>query len=178
MNHLAYFTRIVLGTGLLTLCNWLPNYCYATSQVVAKPTSSLDRLLDKQKVNPVTIIKLLPFEILAGKATSYADLSVKLNNSWEEVIKVEITRIEIVTVKSEEVLLSSRSQELELPTKISLQPGENRILHYRLKSEQKIYQKGQKVYARIYYRQDEQLLERAISSQPQAVAFTIPQKSF
>ena len=77
MNHLAYFTPIVLGTSLLILCNWLPNYCYATSQVVAKSTSSLDRLLDRQKVNPVTITKLLPFEILAGKATSYADLSVR-----------------------------------------------------------------------------------------------------
>ena len=50
MDHLANLTRIVLGTSLLILCNCLSNYSNTPSQVVPKHISSLNRLLDQQRI--------------------------------------------------------------------------------------------------------------------------------
>ena len=171
MSHLINFTRIAMGTSLLALCSWLSDYCQTFYNIKATARSPLIELL-REKINPVTVVKLVPMEILAGTATSYADLTIELDNSQPETIALEITRIEIVAV-TQEVLLTSRSL-IDLSTEITLKPGKTETLQYRLQSEDKVYKKGQKVYARVYYRQDEQQLARAIVSQPQAAAFMIP----
>ncbi len=118
-------------------------------------------------------VKLVPYEILVEKATSYADISLTMSNLSQNDIKIEVEQIEIVTAGSERVLMSSTHQDLKLPAKIAIQPGESRILEYRLKSESKIYQPGQYVIARISYRQNEQT-EQVVQSSPEAVALMIP----
>lgn len=69
--------------------------------------------------------------------------------------------------------MSSTLQGLSLPAKISLQSGESQVLKYRLKSESKLYQRGQEAIAQIHYKQDGQT-EKFVQSDPEPVAFMIP----
>jgi Holliday junction resolvase len=66
--------------------------------------------------------------------------------------------------------MSSTPQDLALPPIVSLQPGENRVVEYRLKSESKVYKRGQQVMALIHYRQDAQP-ETTVESPAEQVAF-------
>lgn len=46
-----------------------------------------------KKANVATTVKLLPYEILAGTATSYADISFTISNTTEKDTELEVTKI-------------------------------------------------------------------------------------
>ncbi|MBD2541255.1 hypothetical protein H6G60_20930 [Coleofasciculus sp. FACHB-SPT36] len=118
-------------------------------------------------------IKLLPYEILAGTTISYADISLGFTNPSKKNQLIEISQIEIVPAKSEEVLMSATPQELERPAKVVLKPGESKVLEYRLKCKSKIYRRGENAIARIHYQLNGQT-QTVAQSDSQAVAFMIP----
>jgi hypothetical protein len=126
-----------------------------------------------QRANMKMTIKLLPYEILAGTAISYADISLGFSNSSKKNQAIEISQIEIVPQNSEQVLMSATPQELERPAKVVLKPGESKVLEYRLKCKSKIYQRGENAIARIHYLLNGQT-QTVAHSDSQAVAFMIP----
>ncbi|MBD1897031.1 hypothetical protein [Coleofasciculus sp. FACHB-129] len=128
---------------------------------------------NSQRANMTMTIKLLPYEILARTAISYADISLSFTNPSKKNQLIEISKIEIVPAKSEEVLMSATPQELERPAKVVLKPGESKVLEYRLKCKSKIYRRGENAIAHIHYQLNGQT-QTVAQSESQAVAFMIP----
>jgi hypothetical protein len=118
-------------------------------------------------------VKLLPYEILAGKATSYADISLTVSNTTGQPIEVEVKRLEIMASDSQQVLMNATPQMLQLPNKITLKSKESKVLEYRLQSQSQLYQRGQNVIAQIHYQVNGQP-EQVVYSSSETVALMIP----
>ena len=125
---------------------------------------------DLSSLNLPLTVKLLPYQVFDKKALSYADILLNITNTSTETVEIEITQLLVVTSGNNQVLMSSTPQDLALPPIVSLQPGENRVVEYRLKSESKVYKRGQQVMALIQYRQDAQP-ETTVESPAEQVAF-------
>ncbi|MFE1748442.1 hypothetical protein [Coleofasciculus sp. H7-2] len=151
-------------------------FAIAQTNLLSSPQQSLNRGkqigINSQRANMTMTIKLLPYEILAGTAISYADISLAFTNTSKKNQLIEISQIEIVPANSEQVLMSATPQELERPAKVVL-PGESQVLEYRLKCKSKIYRRGEKAIARIHYQLNGQP-QTVAQSDSQAVAFMIP----
>ncbi|MEW5857026.1 MAG: hypothetical protein AB1861_06545 [Cyanobacteriota bacterium] len=149
----------------------------AQTNLISSPQQNLNRErqigINSQRANMTMTIKLLPYEISAGTAISYADISLTFTNPSKKNQVIEISQIEIVPVNSEEVLMSATPQELERPAKVVLKPGESKVLEYRLKCKSKIYRRGENAIARIHYQLNGQT-QTVAQSDSQAVAFMIP----
>ncbi len=178
MDFLTGLTCLTLGTGLMISSSPQLEPIHSTFvapvRTYAQRTNSQPNYLQSlRKTDVPATVKLLPYEIVAGKTTSYADISLTISNKTRQNIEVAVTSIEVVSSSSDSVLMSSTPQELKLPVKISLKPRENQVLEYRLKSESKLYQRGQKVMAQIRY-QTNNSTEKIAQSGSEAVAFMIP----
>jgi hypothetical protein len=132
-----------------------------------------NNLQNVRRTDVSVTVKLVPYQMSNGEATSYADVSLTISNTTGRNVELEVTHLAIVPSGSEQVLMSSTPHELKLPGKISLKPEESGVLEYRLKSEAKVYQRGQKVIAQIRYRINTQT-EQVVQSSPRGVAFMIP----
>lgn len=152
-------------------------FTIAQTNLRDSPQQSLSRKRqigsNSQRANMTMTIKLLPYEILAGTAISYADISLTFTNPSKKNQVIEISQIEIVPANSEQVLMSATPQELERPAKVVLKPGESKVLEYRLKCKSKIYRRGENAIARIHYQLNGQT-QTVAHSDSQAVAFMIP----
>ena len=162
---------LTLGMSFVILCVQPSSDGCSTSAIEAIANTQLSKLLSYRTDMQITV-KLLPYEILAGKARSYADISLTVANMSENETEVKVSHIEVVASDSKQVLLSSSPEKLGLPTTISLKPKENKALDYRLQSESRVYQRGQDVFARIVYCQNGH--EQLSQSNSEAVAFMIP----
>lgn len=118
-------------------------------------------------------IKLLPYEILAGTATSYADIVLTLVNTSLQDLTLEVTQIAIVEVDAGRVLMQADPPAFGLPQKVVLQPGARQSFQYRLQEKAKRYRSDQPVQAQIHYRRGRQP-EQIILSSPETVTFMIP----
>ncbi len=153
------------------------DFALVKTNLRSSPLQSLSRERqigsNSQRANMTMTIKLLPYEILARTAISYADISLSFTNPSKKNQLIEISKIEIVPAKSEEVLMNATPQELERPAKVVLKPGESKVLEYRLKCKSKIYRRGENAIARIHYQLNGQS-QTVAQSKSQAVAFMIP----
>lgn len=173
MYFLTSLTCLTLGASLTLSYNPQWELSNSTSVPHVRTYSQANKLQTYKRGDMSVTVKLVPYQVLNGEVTSYADVSLTISNTTERNIEVEVTRIEIVGSGSEQVLMSSTPQELKLPDRISLKPGESRVLEYRLKSKSKIYQRGHKVIAKIRYQTNSQA-EQVVQSSPRGVAFMIP----
>ncbi|MBD2048353.1 hypothetical protein H6F78_22610 [Coleofasciculus sp. FACHB-64] len=152
-------------------------FTIAQTNLRDSPQQSLSRErqigINSQRANMTMTIQLLPYEILAGTAISYADISLVFTNLSKKNQVIEISQIEIVPVNSEQVLMSATPQELERPAKVLLKPGESKVLEYRLKCKSKIYRRGENAIAHIHYQLNGRT-QTVAQSESQAVAFMIP----
>lgn len=162
---------LTLGMSFVILCVQPSSDGCSTSTIEAIANTQPNKLLS-YRTDMLVTVKLLPYEILAGKATSYADISVTVANQSENEMEVKVSHIEVVATDSQQVLLSSSPEKLGLPATISLKPKENKALEYRLQSESRVYQRGHDVFARIIYCQNGH--EQLSQSNSEAVAFMIP----
>jgi hypothetical protein len=144
-----------------------------TTFVSATKNVPQDKLYNSRKTNMLMTVKLLPYEILAGKATSYADVSLTLSNPCQQDKEISINNIEILTANLEQILMTSTPESLKVGKKIFLKSGESILLEYRLQSQSQIYQRGQEVIAQISYQLNSET-EKILLSQPEAPAFMIP----
>ncbi|MEP0854754.1 hypothetical protein [Trichocoleus sp. DQ-U1] len=153
------------------------DFAIAQTNLHSLPQQDLNRGkqigINSQRANMMMTIKLLPYEILAGAAISYADISLAFTNTSKKNQLIEISQIEIVPGSSGQVLMSATPQELERPAKVVLKPGESKVLEYRLKCKSKIYRRGENAIARIHYQLNGQT-QTVAQSESQAVAFMIP----
>jgi hypothetical protein len=116
-------------------------------------------------------VKLLPYQVLAARSRSYADILVTITNTSEKPREIEISQIAVLLTDSQQIIMNSTSQELGITNRIIfMPPGENRVLEYRLMSEGQLYRIGQEVMALIYYKQDGEP-ERVIQSNSEGVIF-------
>ena len=136
--------------------------------LMANPTPN--KSTDLSSFNLPLTVKLLPYQVFSKKALSYADILITITNTSTKTVEVEITQLLVVTSENNQVLMSSTPQELALPSKLSLESGETRVLEYRLKSESTLYQRGQEVMALIHYRQNNQP-EAVVESKAEQAAF-------
>ena len=191
MTHFKHIGLIILRTTLLVCCGNLSKSLKTEASYY--PSLPSKRSLKLKETAIVKIGKLHPFEILFREAISYADITLQLVNNQDKTVAIAITNIEIVDLETDQVLLSDKlltvtrqpfpiqknfpkqkKRPLQFPESITLAPKEKITLNYRLKSPNKLYQKGKQVYTKVYYRQDQQLLKKVIYSEPENVAFTIP----
>jgi hypothetical protein len=80
----------------------------------------------------------------------------------------------VLAGESNYVLLNATTQELGVPSQVSMQPGDIKVFNYKLKSESKRYQRGQEVLALIYYRQDGNFTGVAVSNSEQVTVKNSP----
>lgn len=166
--------------GLLTLLAYLAMAStFMTSDTLSSKFKILAPIManaqsnnssDLSSLNLPLTVKLLPYQVFDKKALSCADILLTITNTSTETVEIEISKLLVVTSDNNQVLMSSTPQDLALPPIVSLQPGENRVVEYRLKSESKVYKRGQQVMALIHYRQDAQA-ETTVESPAEQVAF-------
>lgn len=173
MYFLTCLTCLLIGTSLAALCSGDQTKLWNPISLTPTSTNAQQNNLPYRRAGVTVKVKLRPYEILASKATSYADISLTVSNNSEKVVETEVMQINILASGSQQVLMSLTPQELDRPSKVSLQSGESRVLQHRLQSESKLYRRGQDVIAQIHYRQGSQT-ESVVQSEPEAVAFTIP----
>ena len=129
-----------------------------------------DNLPEISGFNIPMTVKLVPYELTTQNGTNYAEISLKISNTSRRSVEVEISQVSVLTGGENHVLLSATPQEVGVSPKISTQPGDVKVLNYRLKSESKRYQSGQKVVALIYYQQDGHLNGVAVSNSEKILA--------
>lgn len=146
-----------LTLGILVFSS-TPQLVLSRSLAVAPATtfsqrinSQPDKLPNVRRADVSVTVKLRAYEFLGGKVVSFADVSLTLSNPTQKNVEFELIRTEIVASDSDKVLMSASRQELKLPHTISLKPGESRVLEYRVKSGDRVYQKGQRVIAKVRY---------------------------
>lgn len=132
-----------------------------------------DNLPEIRGFNIPMTVKLIPYEVTTQNGTNYAEISLNISNTSRRSVEVEISQVTVLTGGENHVLLSATPQDLGVSPNISMQPGDIKVLNYRLKSESKRYQSGQKVVALIYYQQDGHLKGVAVSNSEQVSVKTI-----
>ena len=132
-----------------------------------------DNLPEIRGFNIPMTVKLVPYEVTAQNGTNYAEISLNISNTSRRDVEVQISQVTVLAGGENYVLLSATPQELGLSSKISIQPGDVKVLNYRLKSESKRYQRGQKVVALIYYQQDGHLTGIAVSNSEQVSVYKL-----
>lgn len=172
MSIFKFFTFLL---SVISLCLSGSKYLEMGYYRIKNPmivVSEINNKSNKQLRNMTLTTSLLPYEILAGQATSYADLTLTISNSSLQKIEIIIKRIEIVNVESNKVLMDSVNQNFDLPEEILLKSQEIQTLDYRLISQGNVYQQDQKVLAKVYYH--DSVLDTFTVSNPETVAFMIP----
>lgn len=176
--------KFIAGWSGLTLSTLMfsgsPQLVLSHSRVVAPATtndqgsnSQLSQFFNVRRADVSVTVKLRAYEFLGGKVVSFGDVSLTLTNPTQKNVEFELIQTEIVASDSDKVLMSASRQELKLPNTISLKPGESRVLQYRVKSGDRIYQKGQRVIAKVRYHINGQTAQ-TVQSNVQAVASLIP----
>lgn len=176
MDLLTCFTWMALNGGCLSP-SWHPTKTDAGVIISANRLKPMRPKLPRSPQSPPRnmsiTIKLLPYEILAGTATSYADIAITVANPTTTPIVVTVNQIDITAAATQTVLLRSTPKMLGSARQIRLQAGETRTVDVRLETPTQIYQPGQPVTAVVRYQRNTEP-ERITQSGPESVAFMIP----
>lgn len=173
MNIYLMFASIICVVSFSIFENEDPVISHPTTQNSVIATSKNSKISHTRLNNMTIRASLLPYEILAEEATSYADLTLALSNTLPKSIDISINRIEVLNLESQQVLIDSTFQDFELPVSFKLKTKETKILEYRLQRKSQVYQRHQDVFAKIYY-QENGKTEQFTKSNIEAVAFMIP----
>jgi hypothetical protein len=175
MSLLNCITIFVIGSSLMTSSNFESEPINSNPLVPLNLANKLpDNLPKISGFNVPMIVKLVPYEVPAQGGTNYADVSLKISNTSRRKVEVEISQITVLAGESNYVLLNATTQELGVPSQVSMQPGDIKVFNYKLKSESKRYQRGQEVLALIYYRQDGNFTGVAVSNSEQVTVKNSP----
>src|ERR687885_2880784 len=112
MYFLTALTCLTLGTAVMISCNLQlkPNSFTSIAPVrtyFQKTDSQPNNLQNSRRTDVSVTVKLVPYQMSNGEATSYADVSLTISNTTGRNVELEVTRLEIVASGSEQVLMSS-----------------------------------------------------------------------
>ena len=163
-----YLACLTMGISLMTSCNMASEPTNFASQLPPTMISTPgDNLPNLSGFNIPITVQLIPYEVAGEKVIDYADISLAISNTSRRETTVEIIQIAVLAAGSNQVLLVAMPQELGLPSKVSMNPGETQNLEYHLRSEVRRYESGQRVIAAIRYRQSGKPENLALSNSEQ-----------